>query len=62
MYGCPLDCRAHFFTLSERASADRTFVNNASYHGDTFESLIITKTGGKEFTTRQKGRRVGNYP
>ena len=42
--------------------ADRTFVNTASYHGDTFESLIMTKTGGKEFTTRQKGRRVGNCP
>jgi len=39
--------------------ADRTFVNTASYHGDTYESLIITKVGGKEYTTRQKGRRLG---
>jgi hypothetical protein len=42
--------------------AERTFVNSASYHGDTFESLIITKAGGKEFTTRQKGRRLGACP
>ena len=50
-------------TLSYTAvSADRSFVNTASYHGDTFESLILTKTGGKEFTTRQKGRRLGNCP
>ncbi len=37
-------------------------MNTASYHGDTFESLIVTKTGGKEFTTRQKGRRLGACP
>ena len=50
-------------TLSYTAvGADRTFVNTASYHGDTFESLIITKTGGKELTTRQKGRRLGACP
>jgi hypothetical protein len=50
-------------TLSYTAiSADRTFVNTASYHGDTFESLIITKADGKEFTTRQKGRRLGDCP
>ena len=50
-------------TLSYTAiSADRTFVNTASYHGDTFESLIITKADGKEFTTRQKGRRIGDCP
>jgi hypothetical protein len=50
-------------TLSYTAvGSDRTFVNTASYHGDTFESLIITKTGGKEFTTRQKGRRLGACP
>jgi hypothetical protein len=50
-------------TLSYTAvGADRTFVNTASYHGDTFESLIVTKTGGKEFTTRQKGRRLGACP
>ncbi len=42
--------------------ADRTFVNTASYHGDTFESLIVTKAEGKEFTTRQKGRRLGACP
>jgi hypothetical protein len=40
--------------------AERSFVNTASYHGDTYESLIITKAGGKEFTTRQKGRRLGD--
>jgi hypothetical protein len=39
--------------------AERSFLNTASYHGDTYESLIITKAGGKEFTTRQKGRRLG---
>jgi hypothetical protein len=50
-------------TLSFTAvGADRTFVNTASYHGDTFESLIITKTAGKEATTRQKGRRIGACP
>ncbi len=50
-------------TLSYTAvGADRTFVNTASYHGDTFDSLIVTKTGGKEFTTRQKGRRLGACP
>jgi hypothetical protein len=50
-------------TLSYTAvGAERTFVNTASYHGDTFESLIITKTGGKEYTTRQKGRRLGAGP
>jgi hypothetical protein len=50
-------------TLSYTAvGADRTFVNTASYHGDTFESLIITKAGGKEFTTGQKGRRIGSCP
>jgi Protein of unknown function (DUF3617) len=50
-------------TLSYTAvGADRTFLNTASYHGDTFESVIITKAGGKEFTTRQKGRRIGNCP
>ena len=43
-------------------SPERTFVNKASYHGDTYESLIITKTGGKEFTTRQEGRRLGDCP
>ena len=47
-------------TLSYTAvGAERTFVNKASYHGDTFESLIITKAGGKEYTTQQKGRRLG---
>lgn len=47
-------------TLSYTAvGAERTFVNTASYHGDTYESLIITKVGGKEYTTRQKGRRLG---
>jgi hypothetical protein len=50
-------------TLSYTAvGADRTFVNTASYHGDTFESVIVTKAGGKESTTRQKGRRIGNCP
>jgi uncharacterized protein DUF3617 len=50
-------------TLSYTAvGSERTFVNTASYHGDTFESLIITKAGGKEFTTRQKGRRLGACP
>ncbi len=50
-------------TLSYTAvGAERTFVNTASYHGDTFESLVITKVGGKEFTTRQKGRRLGACP
>ncbi len=50
-------------TLSYTAvGADRTFVNTASYHGDTFESVIVTKAGGKESTTRQKGRRLGNCP
>ena len=43
-------------------SADRTFVNKASYHGDTFESVIITKTKDGEFTTRQNGRRLGACP
>jgi len=48
-------------TLSYTAvGAERSFVNTASYHGDTYESLIITKADGKEFTTRQKGRRVGD--
>ena len=48
-------------TLSYTAvGAERTFVNTASYHGDTFESLIVTKADGKEFTTRQKGRRLGD--
>lgn len=48
-------------TLSYTAvGAERTFVNTASYHGDTYESLIITKADGKEFTTRQKGRRLGD--
>ena len=48
-------------TLSYTAvGPERTFVNTASYHGDTFESLIITKANGKEFTTRQKGRRLGD--
>jgi hypothetical protein len=43
--------------------ADRTFVNTASYHGDTYEShIIITKTGEKETTTHQKGRRLGACP
>lgn len=50
-------------TLSYTAvGADRTFVNTASYHGDTFESVIVTKADGKETTTRQKGRRIGNCP
>jgi hypothetical protein len=50
-------------TLSYTAvGADRTFVNTASYHGDAFESVIVTKAGGKESTTRQKGRRIGNCP
>lgn len=39
--------------------ADRSFVNKASYHGDKFESVIVTKAGGKESTTIQKGRRLG---
>ncbi len=43
-------------------SPERTFVNTASYRGDTFESVIITKAGGKDFTTRQKGRRLGACP
>ena len=48
-------------TLSYTAvGAERTFVNTASYHGDTYESLIITKADGKEFMTRQKGRRLGD--
>ena len=42
--------------------AARSFVSTASYHGDTFESLTITKIGGKEHTTGQKGRRIGNCP
>ena len=42
--------------------AERTFVNSGSYHGNTYESLLITKTGGKEYTTRQKGRRLGACP
>jgi hypothetical protein len=48
-------------TLSYTAvGAERSFVNTARYHGDTFESLIITKANGKEFTTRQKGQRMGD--
>jgi hypothetical protein len=48
-------------TLSFTAvGAERTFVNTASYHGDTYENLIITKAGGKEYTSRQKGRRLGD--
>jgi len=48
-------------TLSYTAvGAERSFVNTASYHGDTYESLIITKADGKEYTTRQKGRRLGD--
>jgi hypothetical protein len=47
-------------TLSFTAvGAERTFVNTASYHGDTYENLIITKAGGKEYTSHQKGRRIG---
>jgi hypothetical protein len=42
--------------------ADRTFVNTASYHGDTYESHIIVKAANKETTTHQKGRRVGACP
>lgn len=42
--------------------ADRTFVNTASYHGETYESHIIVKTGGKETVTHQKGRRLGACP
>jgi len=50
-------------TLSYTAvGAERSFVNTASYHGDTFDSLVVTKAGGKETTTRQKGRRLGNCP
>ncbi len=50
-------------TISYTAvGADRTFVNSGSYHGDTYESLIVTKRDGKEFTTRQKGRRLGACP
>lgn len=50
-------------TLSYTAvGVERTFVNTASYHGDTFESHIITKAGGKEYTTHQKGRRLGSCP
>ena len=48
-------------TLSYTAGgAERIFVNMASYHGDAFESLIITKADGKEFTTHQKRRRLGD--
>jgi hypothetical protein len=43
-------------------SADRTFVNKASYYGDTYESVILTKTAEKESTTRMKGRRIGACP
>ncbi len=42
--------------------ADRTFVNTASYHGETYESHIIVKSEGKEKVTHQKGRRVGACP
>jgi hypothetical protein len=42
--------------------AERTFVNTGSYHGETYESNIIVKAGGKETTTHQKGRRVGACP
>jgi len=50
-------------TLSYTAvGVDRSFVNTASYHGDTFESLIVTKAAGKESRTGQKGRRLGNCP
>jgi hypothetical protein len=43
-------------------SADRTFVNKASYHGNSYESVIITKTADKESTTHSKGRRLGACP
>jgi hypothetical protein len=42
--------------------AEVTFINTASYHGDTYESTIVTKKDGKETTMRQKGRRVGSCP
>jgi hypothetical protein len=52
----------HTSTTCTVVGADRTFVNTASYHGDTYESHIITKTGGKELITHQKGRRLGACP
>ena len=48
-------------TLSYKVvGATRSFVNTTIYHGDTYEVLIITNADGKEFTTRQKGRRLGD--
>ena len=48
-------------TLSYTAvGAERTFVNQASYHGDTFESLIITKAVEKN--TRHVRRVDGSVP
>jgi hypothetical protein len=43
-------------------SAERTFVNKASYHGDSYEGVIVTKKAGVESTTRMKGRRLGACP
>lgn len=50
-------------TLSYTAvGGERVFVNTATYHGDSFESHIITRVGGKELITHQKGRRIGACP
>jgi len=43
--------------------AEKTVVTTASYRGDSFDKLIVTKTpGAKDVPSRETGRRLGDCP
>jgi len=43
--------------------ADQTVLTTASYRGDSFDKLIVTKKpGAKDVTSRETGRRLGDCP
>lgn len=44
------------------ACPGRSTTSTTSYHGDTYESEVTSKSGGREDTRQIKGRRLGACP
>jgi len=50
-------------TVSYALACDTAAIKStATYHGDSFEGTMTTQRGGKDATTRVKGRRLGACP
>lgn len=51
------DTISYTYNCPGRSTASKT-----SYHGNSYESMVTSKTGGEEHTRQVKGRRLGECP